>query len=208
MMVHEPRRWFWEHGKVRLRGRAYEPWRQELARSNRVALEDIIRRDNDVWIRRVTEERKRHFLVGRDERQLFMCRLPHPCTTVADAHAALRVPQARLDARSVIERAIRQGEWFFVPAEPSDEASIEADLVRHEVWIWRRVSIGRFISRAGKPHIVDELVDTRYKGGAVFARGRVRHVDHRTARLHRWYRVLRNREVDEGRSPFGGGWID
>ena len=72
------------------------------------------------WVRRSTDARKRHFLVGRDERQLFMCRLPRACTTVAEAHAALRVPEAKMEARSVLERALRQGEWFFVPAEAAD----------------------------------------------------------------------------------------
>ena len=79
-----------------------------------------------------------------------------------------------------------------------------------KVWLYRRVSIGAFISRRGKPHVVDELVDLRdHKGQRrVYARGRVRHVDHKTVRFPFWVRVVRNREVAEQASPFGGGWID
>jgi hypothetical protein len=171
---------------------------------------DIIKEGDAVWIRRTTEEQKRHFLVGRDERQLFMCRLPRACTTVTEAHAALRVPEADLEARSVLERAIRQGEWFFVPAEAEEVARLEDELARGASQLHRGAAISRFIARMGKPHVVDELVDTRDEKGKqqLFARGRVRHVDHKTVRLRGWYRVFRNREVEEGRSPFGGGWID
>lgn len=212
MMVHEPRRWFWEEvpwGRFKW-ARRVPAWRELIAREARVQVEDIHREGERAWVRRSTDERKRHFLAGRDERQLFMCRLPRACTTVAEAHAALRVPEAKPDARSVLERSIRQGEWFFVPAEEADVARIDNEIARRKLWVWRRASIGRFIARAGKPHVVDELVDTRDDGGnqQVFARGRVRHVDHKTVRLRRWFRVFRNREVDEGRSPFGGGWID
>jgi hypothetical protein len=212
MMVHEPQHWFWEPvpwGTVR-RALRSDDWRAFIAREGRVKPDDLVKENETVWVRRTTDARKRHFLVGRDERQLFMCRLPRACTTVAEAHAALRVPEAKVEARSVLERALRQGEWFFVPAESADVARIEGDIARRRLWVFRRASINSFIPRAGKSHVVDELVDTRDDLGnrQVFARGRVRHVDHKTVRLHRWYRVFRNREVDDGRSPFGGGWID
>lgn len=212
MMVHEPRRWFWEEVPwwIMQRARRSSSWRDVVAQEARAQVEDIHKEGERAWVRRSTDERKRYFLAGRDERQLFMCRLPRACTTVAEAHVALRVPEARPDARSVLERSIRQGEWFFVPAEEGDVARIDKEIARGKLWVWRRASIGRFIARAGKPHVVDELVDARDDEGKqqVFARGRVRHVDHKTVRLGRWFRVFRNREVDEGRSPFGGGWID
>lgn len=212
LMVHEPQHWFWEEvpaWTARVARRS-DGWREAIAKQARVEVKDVVWEGERVWVRRSTDARKRHFLVGRDERQLFMCRLPAACTTVAQAHAALRVPQANLEARSVLERTIRQGEWFFVPAEGDDVARIEGGIESGEVWIHRRVSIARFIARAGKPHVVEEIVETRDIRGnrQVFARGRVRHVDHKTVRLPRWYRVFRNREVEEGRSPFGGGWID
>ena len=212
MMVHEPQHWFWEPvpwGVVR-RARRSDDWRAFIAREGRIDPDDLVKENETVWVRRTTDARKRHFLVGRDERQLFMCRLPRACTTVAEAHAALRVPEAKVEARSVLERALRQGEWFFVPAESADVARIEGDLARRRLWVFRRASINAFIPRAGKSHVVDELVDTRDDHGIrqVFARGRVRHVDHKTVRLPFWVRVVRNREVAEQASPFGGGWID
>ncbi len=212
MMVHEPQHWFWEEVPpwTARQARRSEGWRESLAKQARVEVRDIVYEGEQVWVRRSTDARKRHFLVGRDERQLFMCRLPQACTTVAEAHEALRVPEARLNARSVLERAIRQGEWFFVPAEPDDETRIEDELANGTLELHRGAALSQFIPRAGKPHVVDEVVDTRDDAGdrQVFARGRVRHVDHRTVRLYRWYRVFRNREVEEGRSPFGGGWVD
>src|SRR5262249_13780862 len=140
-------------------------WREAIARQARVEVRDVVWEGERVWVRRSTEARKRHFLVGRDERQLFMCRLPRACTTVAQAHEELRVPEAKLEARSVLERAIRQGEWFFVPAEADDVARIEDELERGAVQLHRNAAISRFISRMGKPHVVDEIVDSRDNAG-------------------------------------------
>ena len=212
MMVHEPQHWFWEEvpaWTVRVARRS-DGWRESIARQARVEVQDVVWESERVWVRRSTDARKRHFLVGRDERQLFMCRLPRACTTVAQAHDALRVPEAKRTARSVLERPIRQGEWFFVPAEEGDVARIDAEIARGALTLHRNAAISRFIARAGKPHVVDEIVDARDDEGKqqLFARGRVRHVDHKTVRLRGWFRVFRNREVEEGRSPFGGGWID
>jgi len=211
MMVHEPQRWFWEPvpWMVMKRARRFgAAWREMIAREARMGVADIVGNIEQAWLRRSTEARKRHFLVGRDERQLFMCRLPRACTTVAEAHRALRAPEATT-ARGVLARTIRQGEWFFVPTEKEVEETIDRDLARGKLWVYRRASIGSFIPRAGKAHRADELVVVRDDGKQqVFVRGRVRHVDHKTVRFPFWVRVYRNREVEEQTSPFGGGWID
>jgi hypothetical protein len=44
--------------------------------------------------------------------------------------------------------------------------------------------------------------------GGVFARGAVRHPDHKTIELRGWYRVVKNLEVVQNRSVLGGTWID
>ena len=211
LMVHEPRRWFFEPvpwGVSKRARRFGAAWRETIAREARVGVGDIVGNIEQAWLRRSTEARKRHFLVGRDERQLFMCRLPHACTTVAQAHVGLRAPQATR-ARGVLARTIRQGEWFFVPTEIEEQQMIDREIARGRLWVYRRASIGSFIPRAGKPHRADELVVVRDQGDArVYARGRVRHVDHKTVRLPLWVRVYRNREVQEQTSPFGGGWVD
>jgi hypothetical protein len=212
MMVHEPQHWFWEPvpwGVVR-RARRSDDWRAFIAREGRIDPDDLVKENETVWVRRTTDARKRHFLVGRDERQLFMCRLPRACTTVAEAHRALRAPEAT-EARGVMARTIRQGEWFFIPIEKEVEDTIDRDIARGKLWVYRRASIGSFIPRAGKPHRADELVVAPVAASRVmhvYVRGRVRHVDHKTVRLPFWVRVVRNREVAEQASPFGGGWID
>jgi len=175
-----------------------------------VSVDDIFVAGGRAFVRRSTSDNKRHLLAGRDERQLFMCRLPRACTTVAEAHRALRAPEAT-EARGVMARTIRQGEWFFIPIEKEVEDTIDRDVARGKLWVYRRASIGSFIPRAGKPHRADELVVAPVAASRVmhvYVRGRVRHVDHKTVRLPFWVRVVRNREVAEQASPFGGGWID
>jgi hypothetical protein len=138
-----------------------------------------------------------------------MCRLPRACTTVRQAHQALRAPEVT-DSRSAIERSLRQGEWFFLVPSEAELAHLAAALDGHRSWARRKVSIGSVIPRAGKPHVADELVVHRTEAGdsRVYVRGAVRHADHKTVWLEHWRQVVRNREVTESRSLFGGTWID
>lgn len=212
LMVREPRRAFWERVPAtamrfaqKRRGAA---WREAIAEQARVEVDDIVVSHGDAFVRRSTPDRKRHFLAGRDERQLFMCQLPRACTTVRQAHEVLRAPAAT-ESRSAIERPIRQGEWFFLSLETVERDELERLLAGGRVILRRKASIGAFIPRAGKPHVADELVAIPRDGTLhVYVRGAVRHVDHKTIWIEPWRRVVRNREVDEGRSPFGGTWID
>jgi hypothetical protein len=113
----------------------------------------------DIRRARAWDSNSEHFVVwygavenvGRDERQLFMCRLPSACTTLAQAHATLRAPEATA-ARGVLARTIRQGEWFFVPTESAVQEEIDRDVRRGKLLVHRNASIGAFIPRAGKPH--------------------------------------------------------
>lgn len=165
------------------------------------------------WVSRETPAEKRHFLVGRDERQLFMCRLPHPCTSVLDAHAALKNPQLESLERRGDGKTIRQGEWYFVSVPEAEEREIETVLTSGAAVIHRRRGINSFISRPGKQHVADEIVVHRPVGfdeNRVYARGAVRHPDHWTVRLPRWHLVLRNSEplAATNLSLFGGRWMD
>ena len=167
-------------------------------------------RSGGASIVRFTRGTTRHMLVGRDERQLFMCRLPRACTTVSQAHDALRAPSVK-PARSAIERPIRQGEWFFVALDRDERDALDAAMVGRRAFVRSKVSIGSVIPRAGKPHVADELVVVRGDGDEreVFVRGAVRHADHKTIHLGHWRRVHRNNEVQEQQpTPFGGTWID
>jgi hypothetical protein len=213
LMVRESRRVFFDRvpdAAVRLtRTRSPADLQKALAAREGVAVRDVVVQGDRAFLRRVTADRKRHFLAGRDERQLFMCRLPAPCTTVRAAHEALRATIVPRDERG-FDRTVRQGEWFFLTPGREELAELELAITGGRALVRRKVAINSVIRRAGKPHVADELVVLRTLAGElrVYVRGGVRHVDHRTARFDAWRRVVRNREVDELAAPFGGRWID
>jgi hypothetical protein len=194
LFVREARRSFAETVPESLMGRITSPvgsftWRRIVAQ--RVGVEPrqlVVRDDGTVVVQRNTSGGGRHLLVGCDERQLFMCELPKPCTSIKQAHEALRPKSLPKD-----EKVIRQGEWFFVPAGDLTPGVIH-----------RNAAINRFIPRAGKPHVVDEIGIA----DGIYARGAVRHPDHKTIKLRGWHRVVKNLEVVQNRSILGGTWID
>jgi hypothetical protein len=155
------------------------------------------------------------FLLGRDERHWFAAAVPGDgVRDVRTAIASLR--RTEIEGR----KAIRQGEWFFVPERGVQEKG--AVIYRNEP-----------LSRGGgsKPHICAEvlrrggvtvMVCAEYPTGIsparyerlistdpkarsmawrrmtrdadVYARGEVRHPDHKTIDLDGWHRVYMNRE--------------
>jgi len=158
---------------------------------------------------------KNKFLLGRDERHWFAAAVPGD--SVHNVRTAIESPRpTEVGGR----RAIRQGEWFFVPAPGvHDNASV--------------IYSNEPLSRGGgsKPHICEELMrrfgvtvmvcsayptgiteaeynrllDTDPKArrmqwrrmvrdAKVYARGDVRHRDHKTIHLDGWHRVYMNRE--------------
>lgn len=191
-------------------------WKRSIAARAGVSANEVVARSGGASIVRTTRGSTRHMLVGRDERQLFMCELPRPCTSVRQAHEALRTPAARSRSRSALDQPIRQGEWFFVVATAPEIDELEAAIRKNRIVVRRKASINSVIPRTGKPHIADEIaVVVRRSGLAdgsldarVYARGAVRHLDHKTIHIPQWRRVLRNLEVDQARSPLGGTWID
>jgi hypothetical protein len=158
---------------------------------------------------------KHKFLLGRDERHWFAAAVPGDgVRDVRTAIASLRPVEVEG------QKAIRQGEWFFVP-EPGVNDS-NAVILRNEP-----------LSRGArsKPHICAQMmrkggesvmVCSRYPTGVgageyqklistnpdarqfgwrrmvrdaeVYARGEVRHRDHKTITLGCWHRVFMNRE--------------
>jgi hypothetical protein len=198
LLVHEPARSFVE----RL-------WKRNV-QLDRTKVKVLDEDGSFVWIERRTDARKRHFLCGRDERQLFICQLPRPVTTVRDAHAALRGP-ALARAKGP---AVRQGEWFFVPPSRNELAALQSALRELRTVVRIRVPVGP----GGHPHVADELVDVPATlvgdvlvERTLFARGRVRHQDHDTVRLPGWAKVVRNAEpvADDGLGRMDGvRWID
>jgi hypothetical protein len=184
--------------------------RKHAAEVDRRRVKVIAEDELHLWVERRTEARKRHFLCGRDERQLFICQLPRPLTTVREAHAALRttVPAG------VKGKVVRQGEWFFLAPSANELAAMDAALRAFRTVVRTRVPIGR----GGNPHVADELVLVPPTSvGEVqvprllLSRGRVRHVDHDTVKLPSWAKVVRNAEpvADDGIARMDGvRWID
>jgi hypothetical protein len=185
-------------------------WKKAIAARAGVRADDVVARTGGASIVRSTRGSTRHMLVGRDERQLFMCELPRPCTTVRQAHDALRTPAARSRSRSALERPVRQGEWFFIVVTTAESDELEKAILGNRVIIRKKASINSVIPRTGKPHIADEIAVQVLAGGdtRVYVRGGVRHPDHKTIHIDQWRRVIRNLEVDQGRSPLGGTWVD
>ena len=150
--------------------------------------------------------RKSKILCGRDERSLFAVGVRStigvPVNSVATAHEALKPPELREPEGGRRRRGhrrqrppdfVRQGDWFFVP-HPS--IPLQTSGIRKRQ---RLAQVG------GNAHLVEYLLgDPRtlispWPGvaphGVVYARGFVRHPEHRTIRLRGWHRVLPNLET-------------
>jgi hypothetical protein len=158
--------------------------------------------ESDWTFERWTPSAMRRFLCGMDERHLFIAQFDGG-TSVKDAHRKLK-PHAVLEAdRSAPGRTLRQGEWFFVGLPPA-ESRFLADRLRTVPYIVRRF---HSLGGNGRPHVADQVVRT--DGERVYARGRIRHPDHRTLVLAEWRRVYRNAELQTSRLGANGVfWVD
>jgi len=171
-----------------------------------------------------TDEAVRYFLVGVDERQLFIAQLTGPATTVKEARRLLgkSVEFAEGKRNNSVDR---QGEWFFLETSPEIRDIIDARIRKNEGILKRKANIGEvFKRRSGNPHTVDELIilrssaltrDTklvRMPGVRIFIRGAVRHKDHKTIKFNYWREVIANNEggnLGTGqRGPDGIFWVD
>lgn len=163
----------------------------------------LVRETNDRWIfRRWTPSMLRRFLCGMDERHLFIAQFQGG-TTVKDAHRKLK-PDAVLEAdRSAPGRTLRQGEWFFVKCPAYELRVIQEQIRKSPHFVERHVSLGG----NGRPHVADEVL--RSVGPKVYARGRIRHPDHKTLTLIEWRQVHRNTELQASLTGSNGiYWVD
>ena len=166
------------------------------------------------WVERKASAARRKFLLGMDERQLFMCQVNPTATTVKQAHDLLKSPTV-YTAEGKVGRATRQGEWFFVKTTDVERKVIEDGLKNLTVILRKKARIG---NRGGKPHMADELINMpgprlehgfAVRGNEQYIRGKVRHPDHKTVEFKQWVKVFRNTETREGvRNGMGGTWID
>lgn len=157
------------------------------------------------WVEQWTQDRKRHFLAGKDEQHLFIAQLPRAASTVWAAHQLLKGDDVRRAERGAFERTVRQGEWFFVSLLPRELAEVEAEASRSLAKVRRAVGIAEAsgLRRLGRPHVADEVL---VLGERTYVRGRVRHPDHATVELRPWRRALANTEAFA--QPEGIAFVD
>jgi hypothetical protein len=186
----------------------------------------IVRKRKHHWVvRQTTSADKRHFLMGVDERQLFIAQLTSGCSTVGAAHRLLGNTVQMADGRRRGSSLDRQGEWFFLETNATQREHIERLLGGCRTVVHHKVNIGGFNGRVGgNPHQAEELVvltdellpeasllDNGFaaRSRQVFIRGAVRHVDHRTVRFYQWREVVGNNEgATASGDARGTFWID
>lgn len=166
-----------------------------------------------------TSASKRYFLLGMDERQMFIATLPRSVTTVKQAHESLKSTRLTTADGAARGRTVRQGEWFFVHPSDQELKDIREQLKKNTIFIQKKATVqeaGR--GRGGKPHIADELV--RMPGSVlehghrvrprdeIYVRGSIRHPDHKTIKFSTWRKVFLNNEGSTSTAIGGGSWID
>lgn len=190
-------------------------WEQRVATAMNVRERDITVHEGRISIRQRTSSNSRDFLLGKDERFMFIAQLPRHCTTVKEAHACLKNPVVTTAEGRIPGRTVRQGEWFFMNMSAAEETALKAGLKNKALSIQRKVPIeaGRAVRNK---HVAEELVTTaglRLEHGhpilqreEIFVRGAIRHPEHGTVKFKSWRRCVRNMESRNG--PTGIGWID
>jgi hypothetical protein len=196
LRVKEARRRFTQ--QVRKNGGIQESEVEEQARA---AGGRILAEYRDVWVLELwTPEEERRYLCGMDDVRLFIAQV-QTGTTVAEAHESLK-PRAVKDAELRWPGLVRrQGEWFFLPLAEQEQGGLTTRLDQDP----KAIKLRRPVGPGRRPHVADEVVrvERRITGKrrtrrleTVYARGTVRHLDHRPLALDTWRRVIRNREVN------------
>jgi hypothetical protein len=132
----------------------------------------------------------RNYLMGMDESHLFIAELPNnsgPINKINDAHKALK-PDKTLKNKKKINRVKRQGEWFFIPTTLEEDELIEDN----KSLIEKKMPLGASGWRIHNSHIADELVTIQ---NHLYVKGKISHAEHKTLKLHGWFKVMRNNET-------------
>lgn len=162
----------------------------------------LLKQTQTTWtFERWTATTMRRYLCGMDESHLFIAEFAGG-TTVRDAHRLLKPEAVREADRSAPGRTLRQGEWFFVRPSSAESALLGLRIREAPYLVRRSESLGG----NGRPHVADEVV--RLDPGRIYARGRIRHPDHKTLHLSEWRRVHRNTEVRGSMGSNGVFWVD
>lgn len=202
----------------------YEKWVKEtVARSSGKLVRRVSEKNRDgIVISRTTDASTRYFLMGEDERQLFIAQLRNAATTVKAAHEQLGSTVQFAEGKRRGSSIDRQGEWFFLETTQEQRDHIDGLIKKNKLAVKKKASIGQFMRRAGQPHLADELVvlggeQVTNKLGhgfsvrpmQVYIRGAVRHPDHKTQKFHQWREVIGNSEGATSRASASGVfWVD
>ena len=221
LMVNEIEREFEERIPIsRRKGGKIFPSREDVKRGLGRGQKILRQNKSEFFVLRHTDSDVRYFLMGVDERQLFIAQLREPCTTVAEAHASLGKTVTTADGTRKGSSLDRQGEWFFWETSQETRRRIDELVKKNRLAVKKKVPIGRHAGRAGgNPHTVDELVvipslhklehGFGVRPNSVYIRGKVRHIDHKTIKFSHWREVVANNEGDTANASAGGVfWVD
>lgn len=144
------------------------------------------------------------FLMGYDEVKCFISQLPTQVKKVSAAHKILRPP-------ALAKTALRQGEWFFVPATQEEILDINNFKERNNVRVRgqaqraRQIEIKNQAENIYRHNSIPLVASSSHRalqrivvGDTTFARGYVfdgRYGRHARLPLEGWHRVIRNMEV-------------
>ena len=231
LLVKEEARFFEREESKSWNPKRVETRRDELKRSGNYIRETPRR----FVVRERSSGGNRHFLMGVDERQLFVAQLKSGVINIDEARKQLgNTVIFHEGARKMTPS--RQGEWFFVRATEEQEKVIELLLTKKRAFILNKANIGRYAGRPrGNPHTADELIvipanekiiveaqssqwarDNKdlsrvkpiypIRVREVFVRGCVRHIDHKTVKYSHWHQVILNNEGETAKAT--QSWID
>lgn len=159
------------------------------------------RAGNIKQIREYTDPTERRYLMGLDEKHLFISGLPkEDINTVAEAYQALK-HKAVVEAEGEGKEVKRQGEYFFIPLSEKEEEEFLGKVDRDKKIKCRKDRLSR---RGHRPHFIKRLIRMR-RGRKVYAQGVVSHEQHNPLILSNWHMVYRNRETE---SPGISGFVD
>lgn len=226
LRVREPRRAFettvrqWENRPTVLRtpgvdDKGVPEWVKQAAIERKAEI--INWNESSVTLREYTSEAVRYFLMGVDERQLFIAQTRDPVGSVKAARESLGKTVQFAEGKS---RITRQGEWFFIEISAELNAELTSKASKNAIVVHTNVPIGAsFDNRGGNPHVASQLIRVpgeklehgfAVRGQQVYIRGSVRHKDHKTVSFKNWRLVVANNEAHETARGTASGvnWID
>lgn len=145
-----------------------------------------------VTIKATVPASKQHFLVGKDESNLFVSALPKAAKSVEDAHLILRPDGA-------VPSTPRQGEWFFLPADLEQDALDKKYVDQVSRTSYRYANEVLAIENRGwnsSNHKASMIV--RSKGNKTYVRGLIFDTSgrHHNLNFDKWMLAVKNKELE------------